>query len=209
MDSSSPHLRQVMLALIVSIMAAVQYAHSQRVRPGDTAALVVAPIGEVDRRLAVAVARGVAEAYGLTPCVATTSAPLPRTAFHPVRCQYLAETLRNQVRPGNHEPGVVVLGLTEADLYAPGLNYVLGEADMPGNTAIVSLAYLRPTTPGATISRSHLQERAVKVAIHEVGHLFGLVHCREAGCVMQFANSAAMVDAAPRKLCPACQNELR
>lgn len=198
-----------MLILVFSTLALVQYAHSQRLVLGDTTRLVVVPVGDVDRRFAFAVAQAVGRTYGVLPQVATNSIALPAAGLHPVRGQYLASSLREQLRPDDESSEVIVLGITEADIYAPGLNFVFGEADLPGDTAILSLAHLRPTTPGGSISRTHLQERAVKVAVHEVGHLLGLEHCRDARCVMQFANSTATLDAISCQLCPACQRELR
>lgn len=209
MNWSPRHVRGIVLTLVFSAMAVMQYAHSQRVRFGDTPRLWVVPIGEVDKRLVVAVAQEVARTYGMLPQIADTSTALPPTGLHPVRGQYLASTLRACLRPDDRRSEVFVLGITEADIYAPGVNFVFGEADLPGNVAVLSLAHLRPTTPGGHISYSHLAERAVKVGVHEVGHLLGLEHCRDERCVMQFANSAAVLDATPCELCPACRRELR
>jgi archaemetzincin len=99
--------------------------------------------------------------------------------------------------------------VTEADLYASGLNFVFGEAAVPGQVAVMSLARLRPQTPGHGMDRGLLLERATKVAIHELGHLMGLGHCANETCVMWFANSAGELDRSGREFCRSCGRRLR
>lgn len=94
------------------------------------------------------------------------------------------------------------LGLTDADLYAPGLDFVFGEAAMGGGCAVVSLARLRE---GAGSDPATFRTRLLTEAVHEVGHLAGLDHCPDPGCVM---NRSACVEESDRKgphPCAACR----
>jgi archaemetzincin len=49
--------------------------------------------------------------------------------------------------------------------------------------------------------------RALKEAVHELGHTLGLVHCPEAGCVMHFSNTLADTDCKSHRLCAMCERK--
>jgi len=50
--------------------------------------------------------------------------------------------------------------------------------------------------------------RAVKEAVHELGHTFGLDHCSDPRCVMHFSNMLADTDRKGREFCPSCRARL-
>lgn len=121
---------------------------------------------------------------------------LPEHAFNPRRRQYDARALLAQVaavvRNGR------VLGVTAVDLYVPQLNFVLGLAESPGRAAVISLARLRHSDPAV------FRARAVKEAMHEIGHTLGLRHCADPQCVMHFSNTLADTDRKGWDFCPHC-----
>ena len=94
------------------------------------------------------------------------------------------------------------LGVTAADLFAPGRTFVFGEATVAGPCAVVSLARLEPGSP-------RLRARALATAVHEVGHLAGLEHCGEARCVMYPTQTPADVDRRGSDFCAGCARSLR
>ncbi len=96
-----------------------------------------------------------------------------------------------------------VLGIVKADLYLPHLNFVLGLAHPQESVCIISLARLRSSDEEQYI------DRAVKEAIHELGHLFGLEHCSNPKCVMRFSNMVAETDYKKDKYCDKCLNLLK
>ena len=98
-----------------------------------------------------------------------------------------------------------LLGVTSYDLYVPGMNFVFGEARLPGRTAVISTNRLK--TP--SIDEPDLfQERVVKEAVHELGHMVGLKHCSDAQCVMHFSERLADTDLKQSEFCSECQREL-
>lgn len=95
-----------------------------------------------------------------------------------------------------------VLGLTDVDLFIPVLTFVFGEAQVGGRAAVVSTARL--AEPGLPDVRVVL-ERLAKESVHELGHVFGLLHCHAPGCVMGRSASLRDVDRKRGVLCPACR----
>ena len=94
------------------------------------------------------------------------------------------------------------LALTAADLYAPGRDFVFGEATRGGAWAVVSLARLRPERDDDVTLRTRL----LAEAIHELGHLAGLDHCPQPRCPMAYAHSLAAVDHKDTDLCSTCRH---
>jgi archaemetzincin len=118
-------------------------------------------------------------------------------AYTKSRLQYRAEALLEQACQA---VAGRVLVITDADLYAPGLNFVFGMADRPGRAAVVSLHRLRLEADAAL-----LRERLLKEALHEIGHMFGLAHCFDPHCVMSFSDSLSDADHKSHRFCRACQ----
>ena len=125
----------------------------------------------------------------------------PVGSYDPRRRQLRADVLLKRVALDSERP---VVGLTDADCYAPPLNFVFGVASLRGNSAVVSLARLRTRADEGTF-----MARAVKEIFHEAGHGAGLQHCSNPRCVMHFSNSLAETDAKGEQLCAACLRRLR
>jgi len=49
-----------------------------------------------------------------------------------------------------------------------------------------------------------IHERATKVALHELGHLFNLLHCENKLCLMHFSGSIEELDEMSLHLCEYC-----
>jgi archaemetzincin len=103
----------------------------------------------------------------------------------------------------------VVLGVTGADLTAPGLNFVFGLADPKSRTAVISLARLYPEFYGQPRNPGLFKARALKEAVHELGHLLGLDHCPDPACIMAFSNSLSDTDRKGPGFCALCRELLR
>jgi archaemetzincin len=92
-----------------------------------------------------------------------------------------------------------LLGVADTDLYAPGLSFVFGEATVGGCCAVISLARLR-ADGGRDPAR--FRRRVLTEAVHELGHVAGLSHCSNAGCVMSSSETLSDTD---RKGCEPCR----
>lgn len=148
--------------------------------------ITLVPIGEVEDTVLRSMAPPLTEILGQEAEVTGTPL-LPREGWSRSRRQYLASALMALVPVpalGNR-----ALGIADADLYAPGLNFVFGLADIEGRRAVISLQRLRPEFYGSPPGDALFLQRAVKEAVHELGHTYGLGHCRDPRCVMFFSNT--------------------
>jgi len=130
---------------------------------------------------------------------------LPTDAFFPARGQYLADpflSLLDQNAPrGEHG-----LALVNLDLFVSRLNFIFGVAQFGGN-ALVALPRLSPVFYGLPEDSEIYFQRVAKETLHELGHVFGLGHCRRF-CVMRFSNCLDDTDDKPDSYCPNCLAEL-
>jgi archaemetzincin len=78
-----------------------------------------------------------------------------------------------------------------------------------GRVAVVSLARLRQEFHGLPGNPHVLVQRALKEALHETGHTFGLVHCADGGCAMSLSTNIRQIDLKRAAFCAACAARLR
>jgi archaemetzincin len=74
--------------------------------------------------------------------------------------------------------------------------------------AAISLARLRQEFYGQPPNREILLQRALKEALHETGHMFGLVHCADRNCAMSLATNIRHIDAKRAEFCAGCAARL-
>ena len=130
-------------------------------------------------------------------------------AYDKNKKQYLAPKLLSTLRSFKMEPGDRCLGIVDVDLYSPGLNFIFGEADIGSGVAIISLYRLRQECYGLPQDQGLFQDRAIKEAVHELGHTYHFGHCRDVKCVMHFSNSLADTDIKGASFCHKCQQKLK
>ncbi|MCP4748116.1 MAG: hypothetical protein GY874_18575 [Desulfobacteraceae bacterium] len=82
------------------------------------------------------------------------------------------------------------------------MTHVYGESQLGGRAAVVSLSRLLHADPQVTF------QRIAKICLHEVGHLLGLEHCREIGCLMRFSKQLDQLDELFSGFCSACEYEI-
>jgi hypothetical protein len=128
----------------------------------------------------------------------------------PAMLGFLEEGIRRElgavVRPGGHLP--LPASCPEGRNQYPGLNFVFGLADPSSRCAIISLARLYPEFYGQPRNPGLFKARAVKEAVHELGHLLGLGHCPDPACVMAFSNSLGDTDRKGPGFCAPCRELL-
>jgi archaemetzincin len=99
-----------------------------------------------------------------------------------------------------------ILAIVDHDLYVPELNFVFGEAGQ--KVAVISLTRLRQEFYRLPQDQNLFYKRALTEAVHELGHTYGLGHCRNLHCVMFFSNSLMDTDRKGPEFCPECKTKL-
>ncbi len=130
---------------------------------------------------------------------------IPLRTFHVVRHQYNSNQLLEYLLAENHSEAFRILGVTAVDLYIPILTFVFGEAQLDGKAAVISLFRPRGDADGIATPKSVVLGRLIKLSLHELGHTFGLGHCRQEGCLMGFAANLEKLDQKGLAFCNYCQ----
>lgn len=165
----------------------------------------VIPIGKVSPRILAFLSSKLAEKMPFLRLKVGERVEIPEKAYNRLRGQYRASDFLSFL---SSKFKGRVLGVTEVDLYEEGLNFVFGEAYCPGRAAVISLARLRPEFYGEGHDEELFRSRALKEAMHELGHAYGLGHCPDSTCVMAFSNSIWDTDHKRDRFCPLCWEEL-
>jgi len=128
--------------------------------------------------------------------------------YDPMRRQYDGNSLIRALDSISSPQSIKQIGLFRVDLCIPILTYIFGQATLNGNTGIASLYRLRNEQYGMKKDEGILFERFRKVIIHEIGHMFGLIHCHIPTCVMRSSTYVEDIDQKSHKLCKKCRNEI-
>ncbi|MCP4683584.1 MAG: zinc metallopeptidase, partial [Desulfobacterales bacterium] len=103
----------------------------------------------------------------------------PAYALDKTRLQYNAGTILKALEDASFHDYAKVIAVLDVDLFVPILTHVFGEAKQGGKYALVSLYRLKKNLDGSIPPTPLLLERAAKVALHELSHLFDLHHCMD------------------------------
>jgi len=170
--------------------------------------IIIIPIGKVDSE----VLRDIADALKkASHCKVEIKheIPIPQDALNAQRKQYHSSTILKKIKSMKPENVNRALGVIDADLYVPELNFVFGEADIySGVAAVISLTRLRQEFYGLNPDKRLFHLRAIKEAIHEIGHTYGLGHCQNSQCIMYFSNTIKDTDKKGPGFCNTCRRKL-
>jgi archaemetzincin len=166
--------------------------------------IIILPLGKIEREVLDSIASGLHESFGADVLI-SKPVPVPASAYHPGRRSTAILWMLGRSTAGGQD---CVLGVIDQDLYVPELNFVFGEADRDARTAVISITRLRQEYYGQGPDRGRFLARAVKEAVHELGHVVGFGHCPDRRCIMHFSNSLADTDQKGPGFCGRCRGRL-
>ncbi|XXF78450.1 non-proteolytic archaemetzincin-like protein [Myxococcaceae bacterium GXIMD 01537] len=164
--------------------------------------LLLIPVGNLPPTLLRDVEEPLAAQMAIVTVASRTQLQQPAYAFNKDRGQYHCNAIMRRLVTLT-EPGQMVMGLTDVDLFVPDSPYVFGEADRESRSAVVSLARLKLGADPEVLRRRFQVE-----VVHQAGHLLGLSYCEDPRCVMFFAQTPQDCDRKQLTLCNLCRNEL-
>ena len=141
-----------------------------------------------------------------------TSSPIkeiPVQLFDKQRKQWNSSTILQWLSEKHNKPSskltTKILAICDFDAYSGTLNFVFGQAYVDGSISAIYLPRLRQEFYGLKPDESLFYQRIVKEAVHELGHAFGLNHCKNIKCVMHFSNSLSDTDIKTSHFCNVCK----
>ncbi len=180
-------------------------------------AIDIQPLGSAESDVLESLCIALREAFGVTVAVRNQAISIDRF-YDERRGQYNSTAILNHLNqigkqahhgnPSHRRQQVQVIGVTPHDLFIQILTYVFGEAELGGTVAVVSYHRFRNELYGLPPDRSLVLDRIRKVAIHEVGHSLGLVHCSTQYCVMHAASYVEDLDLKGQEFCPLCRSSI-
>ncbi len=161
----------------------------------------VLPVGTVSDLASKVVAAHITSIFTL-PTKVLPCLKHPSYAFDKKRSQYDAGAIINFMENsymGNDEK---IICICDLDLFVPIFTHVFGQARQGGKCAVVSIyrfyaAQSSDPDPG-------MYERLAKISLHELGHLFDMIHCSDERCLMHYSDSIETLDNIMMNFCRYC-----
>ena len=176
----------------------------ERVHPMN---IILVAVGEVDRGMIERLKDNLNRTFNKDVRIGKEM-PEPHYAFNKKRNQYSSTAILNTLmEQKEYAPYEKILGIVDHDLYVPGLNFVFGEASQ--KAAVISLTRLRQDFYHLPEDQDLFHKRALTEAVHEIGHTYGLPHCKNPHCVMFFSNTLMDTDRKGPEFCADCKRKFR
>lgn len=198
------NFRPMLARAILLVTAVVVGSGCAAIQTSTFRTIALQPYGKVSLETLTTVRKAL-EAELDAKILVREEVPLPASAYYEPRNRYRAEKLLQDLSSRLPHGAAKIMGITEVDISTTKGEHedwgIFGLGCLNGETCVVSTFRLRD---------KRLQERIAKVAVHEIGHTFGLQHCQTNQCVMQDAEGkAATVDANSIKFCPDCRRKIK
>ena len=158
----------------------------------DSKQIIVSPIGDIPSEVLGPICREVERIFGF-PTGTELLLDDIKFAHDEGRDQYHSTAILERLFEAAPVSAEKVLAVTKEDLFIPILTHVYGEAQLGGKSSIISTCRLNEALPPIRTGDLFLK-RVLKEAVHELGHTFKLLHCKDKTCIMHYCRSIQDVD---------------
>lgn len=180
-----------------------QPAGRTQVKPHSVAIL---PFRETDTAVLNQVSRGITQQLAVKVTI-LPEAGLPAFAFYQPRQRYIADSLLVYLKASNKGAAEKIMGITSKDISTKKGDVenwgVLGLGSCPGEACVISTFRAGKDK----VSYQQYIRRMITLALHELGHTYGLDHCTAEQCLMKDARGKMNLDDAG-VYCGNCQKYL-
>ena len=132
----------------------------------------------------------------------------PLNTYNSARKMYYADSILRFLDKTKLEEYHHIIGITDADIttifYNKDEKVVFGLGYCPGTSNVLSTNRLYIDSP----TQDKVKERIGNVAIHELGHNFGLKHCSDTACLMHDTEGKLINTEGVKSLCTNCKTFL-
>jgi len=123
--------------------------------------------------------------------------------------QFNASQILERIKIHRFNNCFALLALTQDDIFPDRVQpFSFGLASPNDKVAIISYARLRRASNSLLEPDKDLLRRVLKVATHEIAHLFGLRHCIYFQCLLNGSMDLSELDRTPIALCPICLRKI-
>ena len=165
--------------------------------------VIICPVGPIDKWILEHIAESISTRFGLS-CKVSSRIENPKYAYDDTRCQYNSKQILKHLLQQCTRDTLRIIGVTPVDLYVPILKFVFGLAQIEGQCSIISLYRLYPQFYDQPSNSDLLLSRVEKTALHELGHTFGMTHCRDRRCIMYSSTRIEDTDLKLPDFCSTC-----
>ena len=118
-----------------------------------------------------------------------------------IKTGYILNDILKPILPAD---AAALIAFTTDDLYPDeSMSYVFGQASLEDRVGVWSLARLDDHADYDKFLR-----RTLKIAAHEAGHMFSMMHCTKYECLMSGTNHLGETDRRPIDACPECMAKI-
>ena len=164
----------------------------------------IIPIGDIDNNILQYTQMELEKRFNV---VVDTGRQLeePTYAYHKHKKQYNSTKILKKIHNLKLTGYDRILGLVDVDLYVPERTFVFGGADVKKKVSVISLTRLRQKFYDLPEDSALFKYRTIIEAVHELGHTYGLYHCKNDKCVMFLSNTISDTDHKGAELCNNCE----
>jgi archaemetzincin len=198
----------ILTALLSIVFLLACFDESEIVPPPKRShiTVIIQPYEESTQEAISFVANGIRDTFGVDVKMLPTG-KLPVSSWYMPTKRYKADTILQYLKPMVANNNTYVLAVTGKDIATNKNNNpywgIMGLGFCPGHCCVISDYRLQkhPQT------QRELNIRLLKVALHELGHNFGLQHCLIESCLMVDAQGKDKLDG-ENAFCSACRKKL-